>query len=185
MSGEWEDVDRPILQKRAEILAQPREAVDAVVEMLHILRFSLMGQDYAVPLEAVEAVLRIGDIVSIPLTPKHIQGVIRRRGQTIALVSLRHFFHPEFEGLVDSDFAIIVSAGGKRFALQVEEIEGVVRCPKSALVAAPDNFDRAQAPFVVAVTTEGLTILNMERLVAADDFGMDNPRATDRGPVTT
>jgi purine-binding chemotaxis protein CheW len=180
MSGEWEEVDRSVLQKRADLLAQPRADVDAVVETLAILRFSLMGQDYAVPLEVVEAVLRIGAIVSIPLTPKHIQGVLRRRGQTIALVSLTHYFHPEFEGLIDSDFAIIVVAGGKRFALQVEEIEGVVRCPKSAFLPAPDNFDRAQAPFVIAVTTEGLTLLDVERLVAADDFGMDSPRAAER-----
>jgi len=181
MSGDWEDIDKAVLSKRAEILAQPRADVEAVVETVAILRFSLMAQDYAVPLDVVEAVLRIGAIVSIPLTPKHIQGVIRRRGQTIALVSLRHYFHPESEGLIDADFAIIVYTGGKRFALQVEEIEGVVRIPKSAFLPAPENFDKAQAPLVAAVTTEGLTVLDVGRLVLASDFGMDTPRAADRG----
>jgi purine-binding chemotaxis protein CheW len=139
-----------------------------------------MEADYAIPLDEVEAVLRIGHIVSIPMTPKHIQGVIRRRGQTIALTNLRHFFHPEFEGIADADFAVVVVAGGKRFALQVEEIDGVVHLPKSELVPAPENFDRAQAPYVVAVTTAGLTILDMDRLVATSEFGMDNPRTAER-----
>jgi chemotaxis signal transduction protein len=181
MSDDFEELDKSVLARRAEALAKPRTDTGAVVETVAILRFSLMSQDYAVPLDAVEAVLRIGEIVSIPLTPKHIQGVIRRRGQTIALVSLRHYFHPEYEGLVDSDFAIIVVADGKRFALQVEDIEGVVRIPKSAFLPAPDNFDTAQSPFVIAVTTEGLTILDVGRLVAAGNFGLDNPRAADRG----
>jgi chemotaxis signal transduction protein len=180
MTGDWEEVEKSVLAKRAELLAQPRIVKDAVVETMAILRFTLMSQNYAVPLDVVEAVLRIGDIVSIPLASKHIQGVIRRRGQTIALVCLTRYFHPEFEGLIDADFAIIVFAGGKRFALQVEEIEGVVHYPKSALVPAPDNYDRAQAPYVIAVTTEGLTVLDVERLALADDFGMDNPRVSER-----
>jgi purine-binding chemotaxis protein CheW len=180
MGGDWEDVDFSILKRRAEALSQPRAAGDAAVETIALLRFTLMEADYAIPLDEVEAVLRIGQIVSIPLTPKHIQGVIRRRGQTIALANLRHYFHPEAEGIADADFAVIVVAGGKRFALQVEEIEGVVHVPKSELAPAPDNFDKAQEPFVVAVTTGGLTILNMERLVGTSEFSMDSPRAAER-----
>lgn len=181
MSGDWEDVDKSILERRAEALAQPRDAIEAVGEAISILRFSLMGREYAVPLGDVEAVLRIGGIVSIPLTPKHIQGVIRRRGQTIALVSLWRYFHPEYEGLVDADFAVVVFAGGKRFALQVEEIEGVVRLPRRALLPVPDNFDRAQVAYVTSVTLDGLTILDPARLAAAGGFGMDSPRAAERG----
>jgi purine-binding chemotaxis protein CheW len=180
MGGDWEDVDLSILQRRAEVLAHPRAAGGAAVETIALLRFTLMEADYAIPLDEVEAVLRIGHIVSIPLTPKHIQGVIRRRGQTIALANLRNYFHPESEGIADADFAVIVSAGGKRFALQVEEVEGVVHLPKSELVAAPENFDKAQAPYVVAVTTNGLTILDMERLVGTSEFGMDSPRTSER-----
>jgi purine-binding chemotaxis protein CheW len=181
MSEDWEDVDRSVLEKRAELLAQPRAATETAVEVLSILRFSLMGRDYAVPLDDVEAVLRIGGIVSIPLTPRHIQGVIRRRGQTLALVNLWRYFHPEYEGLVDADFAIVVFAGGKRFALQVEEIEGAVRYPKRALLPAPDNFDKAQAPYVIAVTIDGLTVLDPARLATAGNFGMDSPRISERG----
>jgi chemotaxis signal transduction protein len=180
MAGDWEDVDQSVLARRAELLAQPRASGDAVVETAALLEFTLMDGAYAVPLDAVEAVLRIGQIVAIPLTPKHLQGVIRRRGQTIALVSLRHFFHPEFEGVVDADFAVIVVAEGKRFALQVEEIEGVVHVPKRDLRAAPDNFDKAQAPYVVAVTTAGLVLLDLDRLVRTNGFGMDSPRASER-----
>jgi len=180
MDGDWEDVDLSVLQRRAEELAKPRAADDTAVETAALLQFTLMDADYAIRLEAVEAVLRIGHIVSIPLTPKHIQGVIRRRGQTIALANLRHYFHPEAEGIADADFAVIVVAGGKRFALQVEEIEGVVHVPEDDLFPAPDNFDRAQAPYVVAVTTGGLTVLDVERLVRTDDFGMDSPRASER-----
>jgi purine-binding chemotaxis protein CheW len=180
MGGDWENIDLAVLRRRAEALAQPRAESAEVVETVALLRFTLMEADYAVPLEAVEAVLRIGHIVAIPLTPRHIQGVIRRRGQTIALTSLRHFFHPDAEGLADADFAVIVFAGGKRFALQVEEIEGVVHVPKGDLGPAPDNFDRAQVPYVTGVTTAGMAVLDVERLVRAGGFGMDNPRGSER-----
>jgi len=176
MSDDWEDIGRAILEQRAALLAAPLEDDGKSEQMITLLVFTLMGSPYAVPLSCVEAVTRIGGIFAIPLTPRHISGVIRRRGQTIALVSLRHFFHPETEALIDADFAVISTAGGKRFALQVEEIDGVTQIPLKDLRPPPDNFDRTQAPYLAGVTNDGLVVLELEELVAAEGFGMDTKK---------
>lgn len=173
MSEEWEDTDREVLERRAAQLAKPIVDESKTEETVTLLRFTLMGASYAVFLSAVEAVARIGDIFAIPLTPRHISGVIRRRGQTITLVSLRHFFHPESENLIDSDFALVSIAGKKRFALQVEEIDGVQVVLKRDLAPPPDNFDRTQAPYLYGVTRDGLAVLDLETLVTAEGFGVD------------
>ncbi len=175
MADNWEDVDRRILKARATQLAEPQEQYDQSEESPPLLEFKIMGMRYAVYLEKVEAVTRIGDIVSIPLTPPHISGVIRRRGQSIALVSLRHFFHPNTEGLADADFAVVVIASGKRFALQVEDIEGVIRLIEDRPLPPPDNFDPTQTPFLAGVTTAGLAIVDLESLVVSERFSMEHP----------
>jgi len=169
------DVDLELLERRAAELAAPRSDDREAEETRPLLAFSMFGARYAVDLDKVDAVTRIGEIHTIPLTPKHISGVIRRRGETIALVSLRLFFHPEAEGIADSDFALIARVSGKRFALQVDDIEGVSHLPRSELKAPPDNFDRAQVPYLFGVTNNGLVVIDLARLLAADGFSAHRP----------
>ncbi len=166
----WEDVDREILQRRARQLARPRQSGGERERTVALLAFTMLGSPYAVELERVDAVSRIGEIHHIPLTPPHIGGIIRRRGTTMALVNLRRFFHPEAEGIADADFAIVVRAGGKLFALQIEEIEGVFQLPESKIEPAPENFDRAQVPYLLGVIRDGAVVLSLERLVRDERF---------------
>ena len=172
MKSDWENVDRQMLRTRAVEMAKPAaEQQDESRYTAPLLEFVLMGMRYAVYLKKVEAVLRIGDIVTIPLTPKHISGIIRRRGESVALVSLRHFFNPDTKGVADADFAVIVLAGGKRFALQVEDIEGVIRLTKESLQPPPENFDATQASHISGITTDGLAIIDLTSLVETSGFG--------------
>jgi chemotaxis signal transduction protein len=167
--------DLRILEQRAAELAAPLAADTEPEPTIPLLVFTMFGARYAVALDLVDAVTRIGEIFTIPLTPRHIAGVIRRRGETIALVSLRLFFHPEAEGFADADFALIARARGKRFAIQVDDIEGVSHVPRAQLLAPPDNFDRAQAPYLGGVTTEGLVVFDLEKLVTAETFSVQRP----------
>ncbi|MCP4680514.1 MAG: chemotaxis protein CheW [Deltaproteobacteria bacterium] len=172
MTSDWENVDRRMLRARADEMAKPAtEQQDESRSTPPLLEFVLMGLRYAVYLEKVEAVMRIGDIIPIPLTPPHISGIIRRRGESIALVSLKHFFHPDTHGVADADFAVIVSAGGKRFALQVEDIEGVIRLIEEAPRPPPENFDAAQTAHISGITTDGLAVIDLSSLVEAPGFG--------------
>lgn len=167
-------VEKEILKRRATDLARGLEKQALAEDVVPLLEFSLMGSRFAVRLHRVEAVTRIGEIFSIPLAPKHIPGIIRRRGQSLALVSLRHFFHARAEGIADADFALIVVAGSKRFALQVEEIVGVLHLSWSTLSPPPDNYDPAQAPYVAGVTRDGLSVLDLEALVEAKGFSTES-----------
>jgi chemotaxis signal transduction protein len=171
--SDWEDVDERLLRRRAAELAKRLDHEEVSVTHVALLEFSLMGLRYAVHLDKVESVSKIGDIVSIPLTPRHFSGIIRRRGQSIALVSLRHFFHADAEGIADSDLALIVSVLGKRFALQVEDIQGVAHFEENCLQPPPDNFDPAQQPYVFGVTLDGLIVVDLASLVQADGFGTE------------
>lgn len=166
-----QDMDAAILKARAKQLAQPVAVKDQNKEKITVLEFLIMNDVYAVELHLVEAATRIGDIFPVPFTPRHIPGIIRRRGQTIALVSLERFFYPTQEGVMDMDFAIIVTVRGKRFALQAAEIKGVFHLKKELVQTPPDNMNSARAPYLAGITRDGLLILNLERIVTANGFG--------------
>lgn len=168
--GTLAEQELEVLVRRAQELARPITSLERNEELIALLEFQLMGSHYAIRLDRVEAVTRIGEIFSVPLTPRHISGVVRRRGQSYALVSLRHFFHLNAEGIADADFAVYVRAKGKQFAIQVEEIQGVIHLPRIKLLQAPETFDLAQAPYVAGVTLEGLALIDVDALVEADGF---------------
>ena len=170
MVDDWNDMNREKLARRAAELARPLEDEAEPEVTVPLLAFSMMSTSWAVELGRVDAVTRIGDIFPVPLAPPHIPGIIRRRGQTYALVSLRRFFHPHAEGIADADFALIVGVQGKRFALQAEEIEGVIQVGVSGLAPPPDNFDPAQVPYVAGVTTGGLVVLDLDCLIESEGF---------------
>lgn len=171
MSTDIQDVEKQVLAERAKRLAEPEVDQDLLAESVSLLQFRTISSAYAINLSAVDAVIRITDIFPVPLTPKHIPGVIRRRGVTTALVNLRFFFYPSMEALIDEDFAIVVVARNKTFALQVEEIDGVFPQLKSGIHPVPESFDKVQSPFISGVTMDGLAILNLEQLLLAEGFG--------------
>jgi purine-binding chemotaxis protein CheW len=173
VSDEIKTNDMEILKKRAAAIARPLEKMEYLANTASFLEFRMSGERYAVRLENVQAVTRVSEITSIPLVPKHISGIIRRRGESIALVSLPYFFDASREGVSDADFAVIVQAKGKRFALQVEEILGVMTLRKDDLLLPQDNFDPNQVTFIFRVTLDGLMILDLDALVDAKRFAVE------------
>jgi len=161
---------KEILRLRAVELAKVASKAAAVQQSEAFLELSIMGMRYAVILDKVDVVGKVDEVFVVPQTPPHITGVIRRRGQPIALVSLRHFFYPNTRGIADADYAVVVVAQGKRFALQVEEIEGVCQLEKSALAPPSDTLTSEQIPYISAVTTDGLAVIDLDRLVQSETF---------------
>lgn len=159
-----------VLKKRAERLAAHIDTLENREDTTSLLQFAIMGQRYAIPLNRVHAVTQISEITAIPLVPRHIPGIIRRRGESIALVNLEYFFHSEKTGISDADYAIIVTGASKRFALQVEDVMGVALVAEKELGAPQDNFDPKQIPYVSAVTLDGLVVINLDALVTAKGF---------------
>ena len=173
MSDDYEIKDDEVLKKRAMALARPLEELDSRADLVSLLEFTMMGARYAVRLAHVSAVTRVSEITAIPLVPKHIPGIIRRRGESIALVSLPYFFNVNREGVSDSDFAVIVQVRGKRFALQVEEILGVMTILEEEMTLPQDNFDPSQISYISRVTLDGLMILDLDALVEAKGFAVE------------
>ncbi len=168
--------EQRVLDHRAQTLAAPRRRKESRQDWRRVLIFRLLGKPYGVDLNRVEAITRIGEIYPIPLTPPHLQGIIRRHGQNTTLVSLRHFFNAAAEGVYDADYALIVTAGDKRFAIQAEDVEGVQRLDPTAVRPPPDNLDVAQRPYVDGVTAQGVIVLSLEQLVAAPHFAAGQQR---------
>lgn len=175
------NTEEQILKYRAQQLAMPKRVSSSKEQNIALLQYTSMGYQYAVPLASIEAVGHIDEVLPVPQTPNHIVGIMRRLGRAVALIDLRRFFHPDIKGISDSDYAIIVKAKGKFFALEAEDIEGVVLVEKQKLLPPPDNIDSTEAPFISAVTVDGICIMDLEKLVDAEGFSQSRVSDSKKG----
>ena len=164
MSGE------ETLQQRARELATPVQRRETSEQTLQLLIFRLLGAQYALPLADVEEVARIEEVYPVPCVPGHMSGIFRRHGRSIALVNIRALFADSSGGIADSDYAIVVLVRGKRFAMQVEDIEGVVGVSGDSLLPPPDGLPTNQLPFISSVSLQGLVVLDIGRLLDSEAF---------------
>src|SRR5687767_1730159 len=75
--------------------------------MQHLVIFILDDQRYALPLSAVERVVRAVEVTPVPQGPKGIVGVINVEGEVVPVVNTRRKFGLPERGIETSDQFVI------------------------------------------------------------------------------
>ncbi|MBN1653195.1 MAG: chemotaxis protein CheW [Deltaproteobacteria bacterium] len=167
-----ERAERDILRWRALRLARSLRTAVARQRIETFLEFRMMGLRYAVYLNRVVVVRKVDDVFDLPNTPPHITGLIQHRGQAIVLISLPRFFYPNARGIADADYAMVVQVNKKRFALQVEDIEGVRPLDSASLSTPSESLASEQVVYISVVTADGLAVVDLEKVVQAEGFAL-------------
>jgi len=94
-------------------------------ELKTILRFTLDGSHYAVPLPVVERVVRAVAILPLPQAPAFILGVINVQGHILPVVDLRRRFGLAPQAANQDDQFILARTSRRRVALVIDSAEGV------------------------------------------------------------
>ena len=103
------------------------------------MRWVLMmvdGQTYALPLAAVDRILRMVEVTPLPGAPDVVEGVINIQGEVVPVVSIRRrlgFTHRRVE---ISDSLVVAHARNRRLAVIAESVLGVVERSSDDWVSA-------------------------------------------------
>jgi purine-binding chemotaxis protein CheW len=101
-----------------------------------LLVFHLDQQEYALPLEAIERVVRIVEVTPLPDPPPHIAGVFSLYGRVIPVLSLRRRLGLADKALDLNDQFVVVHLAERTLALWVDRATGVFDYPDERVVAA-------------------------------------------------
>jgi len=112
-----------------------------------VVVFALGKEEYAIPIDVVREITRLGEIRSIPQAPSYVQGLINLRSQAIPLINLHVRFgisalgHQEDASLKTESFALITEVNqtlvgfAVDHVLEVRTLEDVA--PTPPLITAP------------------------------------------------
>lgn len=114
--------------------AQP----DVAAQMMQFVVFRLGADEFGLPIDAVEEVMRMPDQVArVPKTPKFLEGVVNLRGEVLPVVDQRRRFNmPAAEGLMARRL-IVVRTKAHRAGLIVDSVSEVLRTREDDIAAAP------------------------------------------------
>jgi purine-binding chemotaxis protein CheW len=121
-------------------------ACDAAINQVRLMAFVVAGQDYALPVEAVEEVLRLpGDIARMPDADAVVVGSIAVRDALLPLFSLRALLAlPATPDLAHAR-VVVVRIGAQRIGLVVDAMRAILRVDERDVDPVPAVLARGAA----------------------------------------
>ena len=125
-----------------------------------LVPFDLDGHRYALPLTAVERIVRIGEITPLPKAPPIVLGIVNIGGLILPVCNVRRRFRlPERE--IDlTDQLILAQAERRMVALVVDEVSPVVEHPDSEVIAAQEILPGLEYVQGVARLEDGIILIH-------------------------
>ena len=142
------------------------------------LTFTLVGEEYGVPILKVREIIGYVDVTAMPQMPSYVKGVINLRGQVVPIVDLRSKFGVETAEITDQTCIIVVeiARGARTFNTGI-----VVDCVQEVLDIAGEDIEETPQ-FGTAVDTGFILgmgkidgsvkiLLDIDRVLSGIDLG--------------
>ena len=143
--------------------------------------FTLDSQRYALPLTAVEHIVRAVEITPLPEAPAIVLGAIDVEGKVLPVLNLRRrFLLPEREIGPEDQFLIAYSSQ-RPVVLVIDEAHGVIECEPSAIVVADRIVPGIEQFKGIVRMDDGLVLIHdLDKFLSLDEE-RDLEIAMDRG----
>lgn len=99
-----------------------------------LLVFRLGGQRYALPLAAVERIVRAVEVTPLPGAPAIVLGAIDVQGAVLPVLSIRRRFGLAQGEIDPGDQFVLARSAGRPVALVIDEAQGVIEHPEGEIV---------------------------------------------------
>jgi purine-binding chemotaxis protein CheW len=132
--------------------------------------FTLDEQRYAVPLQAVERIVRMVEITPVPQTPEIVLGLINVQGRIIPVVDIRKRFCLPAREPHPSDQLLIARTSKRAVALVVDAVSEVVTLSGQELVTAETILARLEYVTGVVKRPDGLILIHdLDRFLSLEE----------------
>lgn len=142
------------------------------LQLMQLIVFRVGDEEFGVPIEAVQEIIKIGLITPIPDSPEFIKGLINVRGDIVAVIDVRaRFFlstHDDFPKHI-----IIAKQNGNLFGLMVDEVIEVLRVQESEVKPPPQLMTKIHEEYVHGVLThEGrlIILLDLNQVLSEEEL---------------
>lgn len=134
---------------------------------LHLVTFNL-GEEYGVPINQVQEIVRVGGITKVPNAPSYMEGVINLRGRVLPVLNLRKRLRIEEKEISKASRIIVTEVGAKVIGLLVDAVSHVVKVASESVEAAPEEVLEVDTDYITGVCklqNRLIILLDLEKLL--------------------
>ncbi|MES2218006.1 MAG: chemotaxis protein CheW [Pseudomonadota bacterium] len=156
------------MMEEKSVLASTKEKQ----QIIQLIVFRVGDEEFGVPINAVQEIIKIGNITPIPDSPDFIRGLINVRGDIVAIIDVRARFSLPTEE-EPSKHIVIVKQEGNLFGLMVNEVMEVLRIQESDIKAPPQLMAKIQEDYVYGVITHDsrlIILLDVTKVLSEDEL---------------
>jgi purine-binding chemotaxis protein CheW len=137
---------------------------------VQLVVFRLGDQRYALPLAAVERIVRAAEVTRLPDAPPIVLGVLDVQGRIFPVLDIRRRFGQPPREINPADQFLIARTAARTVILVVDETEGVIDCSSDEIVSLARIAPGAELfPGMIRLSDGLILIHDLERFLSADE----------------
>ncbi|MBE3588972.1 MAG: purine-binding chemotaxis protein CheW [Thermoanaerobacteraceae bacterium] len=138
----------------------------AVGEEQQVVIFQLNDQQYALPIQETQEIIRMTDITRVPNTKPYVEGIINLRGSIVPVINLNLRLELPVRECTDATRIIVTEYAGQKVGMIVDNVVEVGRYTPDQVeppVVAGDNTEYLRG--VIKKDDHLWLLLNLERVL--------------------
>jgi purine-binding chemotaxis protein CheW len=158
---------KQIINKQTEQQNGPEDQLDNIVQLVG---FVIGEEEYAVPILAIQEIIKPFSWTRVPQVPKYVLGVFNLRGAVIPLIDLRAKFGLSSKNHSDETRFIVMRHGDDVAGFVIDRLTMAIRIKKENIGPAPDTIvgDETMIEGVGKQEDKIITILKVNKLLERD-----------------
>ena len=142
-------------------------------EILQLVGFKIGQEEFGINILAVQEIIKIIDITTVPNASDYIAGVINLRGRIIPIVHLRKRLNMPVIETDKNTRIIVVEINDKTIGFVVDEVQEVLRISTDITEKPPELVSGVDSEYITAVAkleNRLLILLDLEKTLANDEL---------------
>lgn len=144
-------------------------------DILQLVTFRIGEEEFGVDILAVQEIIRLLQITTVPRAPTFIEGVINLRGKVIPVINMRTRFNMPAVTHDNSTRIVVMELGQKIVGFLVDGVSEVLRIPASTVEDPPPVVAGIGAEYIRGVGKlheRLLILLDLENLLGEVDLNV-------------
>ena len=131
-----------------------------VKRLRKLVTFSLDDRAFALYVSAVQRVIRVVEVTTLPKAPEIVVGIINMQGQVIPVFDIRMRFQLPAREMQLGDQLIMASTTKRTVALLVDSVGDVIEIPEEKIIAAEQILSELEYVEGVVKTDGGMGLIH-------------------------
>jgi purine-binding chemotaxis protein CheW len=141
-------------------------------ELLQLVSFKIGNEEFGINILIVQEIIKTVQITKIPNSPSFVEGIINLRGKVIPVIDLRVRLNLEKKPQDKDTRIIVLEINSKTIGFIVDEVNEVLRIPKSITEPPPEMVTGLNSEFITAIgklDDRLITLIDLEKILSTDE----------------